>query len=156
MSELGWGLQMTVAGMGTVFALLIALMGLLLLIGRLDGPPAPAPPAEGANAGSVPPGPAETETLAGRNAAETRTSPAERAPAEEEPAGTPPPTVRVLADGLTDEMIAAITVAVLSHRDLRRREAGPEMRRHAPGSHLYASRWVSIGRSRQIQSWRRK
>ena len=33
MDDLGWGLFMTAAGMGTVFALLLILMGLLLAIG---------------------------------------------------------------------------------------------------------------------------
>ncbi|WP_116115479.1 OadG family transporter subunit [Austwickia chelonae] len=148
MSELGWGLQMTVAGMGTVFALLIALMGLLLLIGRLDRSPAPAsPPTEAGLSAPTDDSPAATPPSVERPPTSTT---------DDSPAAAPPPTVRVLADGLTDEMIAAITVAVLSHRELRRKEAAPEMRAHAPGSHLYASRWVSIGRSRQIQSWRRK
>ena len=36
MENLGWGLMMMLVGMGVVFALLAALMGLLMLIGRLD------------------------------------------------------------------------------------------------------------------------
>jgi len=43
--NLGWGLQMTVVGMGLVFALLAALWGLLNLMLRFDArPAAPAPP----------------------------------------------------------------------------------------------------------------
>jgi sodium pump decarboxylase gamma subunit len=45
MDNLGWGLQMTVVGMGLVFALLALLWGLLTLVLKLDGEPAP-PPAE--------------------------------------------------------------------------------------------------------------
>jgi Na+-transporting methylmalonyl-CoA/oxaloacetate decarboxylase gamma subunit len=39
MENLGWGLQMTVLGMGLVFALLALLWGLLTLVLKLD--PAP-------------------------------------------------------------------------------------------------------------------
>lgn len=42
MENLGWGLGMTVVGMGIVFALLVLLWGLLALVMRFDRPPAPA------------------------------------------------------------------------------------------------------------------
>ena len=42
MENLGWGLQMTVLGMGLVFALLALLWGLLTLVLKFD--PAPAEP----------------------------------------------------------------------------------------------------------------
>ena len=58
--------------------------------------------------------------------------------------------------GLTEDQLAAITVAVLSHRDTQRHQAAPEQRAHQPGSQLYASRWVSVGRAQQTQPWRRK
>ena len=45
----------------------------------------------------------------------------------------------------TSELIAAITVATLTHRAHRRREAAPAMRSYWPGSLLYASRWVGAG-----------
>ena len=54
------------------------------------------------------------------------------------------------------DQLAAITVAVLSHRDTQRHQAAPEQRAHQPGSQLYASRWVSVGRAQQTQPWRRK
>ena len=46
--------------------------------------------------------------------------------------------------------------ATLAHRAHRRREAAPAMRSYWPGSQLYASRWVAVGRARQNQSWQRR
>ena len=57
-------------------------------------------------------------------------------------------------DGLSPELVAAITVAVITHAQVRRRQAAPAMRRVAPGSQLFASRWVAIGRAYQNQPWR--
>lgn len=53
------------------------------------------------------------------------------------------------------DLVAAITVAVLTHKEQRRHEAAPAMRSYWPGSLLYASRWVASGRARQNHSWRR-
>ncbi len=115
MENLGWGLQMTVVGMGLVFALLAALWGLLSLVLRFDAPPAaPAP--------------------------STR---AMEQPTAEAPTG-----------GMDADLVAAITVAVLTHKAVRRRQAAPAMRSYWPGSLLYASRWVATGRARQNRSWR--
>ena len=108
MENLGWGLQMTVLGMGLVFALLAALWGLLTLVLRFDA----APPV----------------------AATPRDAPA--------------------SPGLDADLVAAITVAVLTHKAVRRRQAAPAMRSYWPGSLLYASRWVATGRARQNRSWR--
>lgn len=113
MSDLGWGLLMMVAGMGTVFALLVLLMGVLMGVGRLDRQPAE----------------------------ESATEP-EELPA---PATAPP----AAPDGVDAATLAAIAVAVTTHAELRRRQAGPETRAHAPGSQLWASRWLAVGRSRQ-------
>lgn len=41
MENLGWGLQITLLGMGLVFAMLALLWGLLTLLLRLDGPARP-------------------------------------------------------------------------------------------------------------------
>lgn len=49
----------------------------------------------------------------------------------------------------------ALTVAVLTHAEHRRRQAAPETRAHAPGSQLFASRWLSVGRARQFIPFRR-
>ena len=46
MENIGWGLQMTVLGMGLVFALLAMLWGLLNLVLKLDKEPEPVPAAQ--------------------------------------------------------------------------------------------------------------
>ncbi len=121
MSDLAWGLQMMLVGMGVVFALLILLMVVLMATGRLDRPRVEAEP-------TAP----ESEAL----------------PASPD-SDTPTPSVRVVADGLDEAQLAAIAIAVMTHAEVRRRSAGPETRAHAPGSQLFASRWVSIGRGQQ-------
>lgn len=57
--------------------------------------------------------------------------------------------------GLSEDEMAAITIAVVTHARIRRAQAAPEMRAHEPGSHLFASRWVGIGRGFQQQPWSR-
>ena len=57
-------------------------------------------------------------------------------------------------DGLTPDEIAAITIAVITHARVRRGQAAPAMRQVQPGSQLFASRWVAIGRSYQNQPWK--
>ena len=119
-----------VVGMGVVFALLFLLTGVLMLIGRLDRP-APAEP-EPVEATPEPADPIEA--------------------ARSEPA----PAVRIVADGLDEDQVAAITVAVLTHAETRRRKAAPETRAHAPGSQLFASRWLSVGRGLQNNPFTRR
>jgi hypothetical protein len=60
------------------------------------------------------------------------------------------------AEALDPALVAAITVAVIDHAEARRLQAAPAMRSYWPGSLLFASRWVSAGRTRQGQSWRRR
>jgi Na+-transporting methylmalonyl-CoA/oxaloacetate decarboxylase gamma subunit len=121
-------LQMTVLGMGLVFALLALLWGLLTLVLRFDKTPAPVV----VEADGEP-----VTTL--------------------EAAGAPALAVAAHAQvqGMDAALVAAITVATLAHRAGRRRAAAPETRSYWPGSLLYASRWVGAGRARQNQSWRR-
>ncbi len=64
------------------------------------------------------------------------------------------PTVEAPA-GMAPELVAAIAIAVIAHAAARRREAAPAMRHYWPGSLLFASRWVDVGRARQNMSWRR-
>ena len=130
MENLGWGLQMTVLGMGLVFALLALLWGLLTLVLKFDPAPA-APPA--------PPGAAH----GGEHVADAAAAAAGAQVAS--------PTV----NGMDAGLVAAITVAVLTHKAVRRGEAAPAMRSYWPGSLLYASRWVASGRVRQNRSWTR-
>jgi sodium pump decarboxylase gamma subunit len=54
MSDLAWGLQMTVLGMGLVFGLLGLLWGLLTLVQRFDRAPPPVAAAEPAGAPAPP------------------------------------------------------------------------------------------------------
>jgi sodium pump decarboxylase gamma subunit len=56
---------------------------------------------------------------------------------------------------LSEEEVAAITIAVITHARVRRLQAAPAMREYEPGSHLFANRWVGIGRGYQKQPWRR-
>ncbi len=53
--------------------------------------------------------------------------------------------------GLEPDLIAAISVAVLTHQAVRRKQAAPAMRSHRPGE--LPSRWVGAGRTRQTRSW---
>ncbi len=69
------------------------------------------------------------------------------APAEPGPRQAP-------VEGMDADLVAAITVAVLTHEAVRRHQAAPAMRSYWPGSLLYASRWVATGRARQNRSWR--
>ena len=55
MTDLVWGLQITVLGMGLVFGLLALLWGLLTLVQCLDKPPPAPPPAVAAPAAAAPP-----------------------------------------------------------------------------------------------------
>ncbi|MGL6113224.1 MAG: OadG family protein [Rubrivivax sp.] len=64
-----------------------------------------------------------------------------------------PSALPATVQGMDAELVAAIMVATLAHRALRRREAAPVMRSYLPGSQLHASRWVAAGRARQNQSW---
>jgi glutaconyl-CoA/methylmalonyl-CoA decarboxylase subunit delta len=65
--------------------------------------------------------------------------------AGETPDPAPPP--------MPFDLAAAITLAVLTHRDVLRKQAAPTMRSHWPGSILFANRWVAGGRHLQTQSW---
>jgi Na+-transporting methylmalonyl-CoA/oxaloacetate decarboxylase gamma subunit len=135
MNHLGWGLQISVLGMGLVFALLALLWGLLTLVLRLDRPAAAsvAPLAVDAPApwGDAAPG------------AQAATDPA---------AG---PAAQELEPVLEPALVAAITLAVLAHTAQRRNAAAPDLRIHWPGSLLHASRWVSSGRLRQNRTFRK-
>lgn len=132
MESLQWGLMMMVVGMGVVFTLLILLTGVLMLIARLDRPKTAPELAEPAT-----PAPIAPE--------------AEGGSIEQQE-----PTVRIIADGLDEDQVAAIAVAVVTHAESRRRKAAPETRAHAPGSQLFASRWLSVGRGLQNNPFTRR
>jgi glutaconyl-CoA/methylmalonyl-CoA decarboxylase subunit delta len=131
MDNLGWGVQISVLGMGFVFALLALLWGLLTLVLRFDRP--------------VRPGTAELMAPA-----------APPAPASELPgSSTPARPAGPAAPPLDPSLVAAITVAVLEHTAHSRKAAAPDQRLHWPGSLLHASRWVASGRLRQNRTFRK-
>jgi sodium pump decarboxylase gamma subunit len=132
MTNLEWGVQMTVLGMGLVFGLLVLLWGLLHLVLRFDREPADAA------AGETP-----TE------------EPEHVASGSDDTTGAQVPAVPTV-NGLDADLVAAIAVATLTHEAVRRREAAPVMRSYWPGSLLYASRWVASGRMRQNATWQRR
>jgi Na+-transporting methylmalonyl-CoA/oxaloacetate decarboxylase gamma subunit len=129
MENLGWGLQMTVLGMGLVFALLALLWGLLMLVLVLDKEP------------KAPVSALETNAEAERIAAVADDAVG---------AQTPEPAT---VNGLPADLVAAILVATMKHKLTLRRQAAPFMRSYWPGSQLFASRWVATGRARQNNTW---
>lgn len=133
MENMGFGLEITVLGMGLVFLLLALLWGLLELVLRFDR--APATEVSGKEAT------AEAEQIA---------------LAAEEAVGAQIPLPLSFPEGIDADTLAAIMIAVLTHKTVLRRQAAPVMRSYWPGSLLYASRWVATGRSRQNRSWQRR
>ena len=128
MENIGWGLQMTVLGMGLVFALLAMLWGLLNLVLKFDKDPEPVP-AE------------QVQVEAERIAAEADDAIGAQVPMT--------PTV----NGMPADLVAAIMIATMKHKQILRRQAAPYMRSYWPGSQLFASRWVAAGRARQNYTW---
>jgi len=129
MENMAWGLQMTVLGMGLVFALLILLWGLLTLVLYLDKEP------------KTPVSEREVHIEAERIAAVADDAIGAQVP---EP---------VTVNGMAADLVAAILVATMKHKLTLRRQAAPLMRTYWPGSQLFASRWVAAGRSRQNYTW---
>jgi Na+-transporting methylmalonyl-CoA/oxaloacetate decarboxylase gamma subunit len=129
MENLAWGLQMTVLGMGLVFALLGLLWGLLTLVLILDKEP------------KAPVSAREAHVEAERIAAVADDAVGAQVPER--------PTV----NGMQADLVAAILVATMKHKLTLRRQAAPIMRAYWPGSQLFASRWVAAGRARQNCTW---
>jgi Na+-transporting methylmalonyl-CoA/oxaloacetate decarboxylase gamma subunit len=61
------------------------------------------------------------------------------------------PSVAEYPTGLDAEVLAAISIAVTTHRALLRKEAAPAMRQYQPGT--IPSRWVNVGRTLQNTRW---
>jgi len=129
MENLGWGLQMTVLGMGLVFALLALLWLLLTLVLMLDKEP-------------------EVEVTA-----QEATVEAERIAAIADDAVGAQTPERPTVNGMPADLVAAILVATHKHRQTMRRQAAPLVRAVWPGSQIYASRWLATGRARQNNNW---
>ena len=134
MANLGWGLQITVLGMGLVLGVLALLWGLLVLVLRFDRPVAAGAPGQAGQTGEAARGAPPRGAVPG-------------APA---PTGQPVPT-----EGPEPAVLAAIGLAIALHRAQARADAAPAARAHWPGSLLHASRWVAAGRARQHRSWRK-
>ena len=124
---------MMLFGMGTVFVMLIILMVTLIILNMTDRP------------------------------AKTAIEPATPQPAIEDVHSSEPEEVDENAwltikdaSGLTPAQIAAVSVAVAVHADVRRKQGAPANRVHAPGSRLWASRWVSQGRNAQMRNTQRR
>ena len=128
MENIGWGLQMTVLGMGLVFSLLAMLWGLLTLVLKFDKEPEPVP-AE------------QVQVEAERIAVEASDAIGAQVPVT--------PTV----NGMPADLVAAILVATHKHRKSMRRQAAPLVRTVWPGSQIFASRWLATGRARQTNHW---
>lgn len=129
MENIGWGLQMTVLGMGLVFALLALLWLLLTLILKLDKDPV-------------------VEVSAQESMIE-----AERVAALADQAVGAQTPERATVNGMPADLVAAIMIATMKHKQILRRQAAPYMRSYWPGSQLFASRWVAAGRARQNYTW---
>ena len=129
MENIGWGLQMTVLGMGLVFALLALLWLLLTLILKLDKDPV-------------------VEVSAQESMIE-----AERVAALADQAVGAQTPERATVNGMPADLVAAILVATHKHRKTMRREAAPLVRTYWPGSQIFASRWLATGRARQNNNW---
>ncbi len=129
MENIGWGLQMTVLGMGLVFALLALLWLLLTVVLKLDKEP-------------------EVEVTA-----QEATVEAERIAAIADDAVGAQTPERPTVNGMPADLVAAILVATHKHRQTMRRQAAPLVRTVWPGSQIYASRWLATGRARQNNNW---
>jgi sodium pump decarboxylase gamma subunit len=127
MSDMGFGLWMTGVGMGTVFLLLAVLWAVLKGIGALDRLPRRGPGTAVRAEGAL--------------------------VSAEAPADADSDADQV---ALTEQEQAAIVVAVLAHARMRRLQGSPEARSYSPGSHLFASRWVTAGRNYQPLPTRRE
>ena len=128
MENLGWGLQMTVLGMGLVFALLALLWVLLTLVLKLDKEEKEIP----------------VSALEAQDKAERIAAVADEAIGAQTPET---PTVH----GMAADLVAAIMVATMKHKMILRGEAAPLMRTALPGTQ--PSRWAAAGRVRQTNTW---
>ncbi len=131
MEHMNWGLQMTVLGMGLVFALLALLWLLLTIVLKLDKEEEPE------------------EEISPQEA----TVEAERIAAIADQAVGAQTPERPTVNGMPADLVAAILVATHKHRKSMRRQAAPLVRTVWPGSQIFASRWLATGRARQTNNW---
>jgi len=142
MDNIGFGLWMTGTGMSIVFGMLALLMGLLALMGRLDRTKVTAISSAHDGTPAVAEEPSPCHSLS------------EGEPVNLAEAGSSSSANGMTESGPTPELLAAITTAVVTHVRVRRNQAAPEMREAQPGSRLFASRWVAVGRAYQNKPWK--
>ena len=165
MANIGFGLWMTAMGMGTVFSMLALLMGVLALMGRLDRTKAPAETViltqsgspsstEGMTTEGMPVDDAGDPDCVRMTTEDVKTTTRDGRMTTRDVRMTSGTETGMTPEGPTPELLAAITTAVLTHVRVRRGQAAPEMREVQPGSHLFASRWVAVGRAYQNKPWK--
>ena len=140
MENLGWGLQMTVLGMGLVFSLLALLWIMLRVVLMFDVDKRAAAheieESEGV-AEEAAPVPVATKEVAADLAAAIIVAAVEHQK-----------TLGRAINGMAADTVAAIMVATMRHRLA---VYGAPTVRYWPG--MEPSRWVADGRQRQINSW---
>jgi Na+-transporting methylmalonyl-CoA/oxaloacetate decarboxylase gamma subunit len=129
MENLSWGLQMTVLGMGLVFALLALLWVVLTVVLKLDKEKEEETP---------------VSALEAQDKAERIAAIADEAIGAQTPET---PTVH----GMAADLVSAIMIAAMKHKMILRGEAAPLMRTALPGTQ--PSRWAAAGRVRQTNTW---
>jgi len=162
MDNIGFGLWMTGMGMSIVFSMLALLMGLLALMGRMDRTKAPAIEAGkedelSGSSGVILPLAGHPSPTGGEDRVEGDGNPdcaVMTKDSDTDPTSGRKMVTGMTASGPTPELLAAITMAVLTHVRVRRGQAAPEMRQVQPGSRLFASRWVAVGRAYQNKPWK--
>lgn len=127
MENLGWGLQMTVLGMGLVFALLALLWVLLTVVLKLD-----------------------KEDVIPMSALDAQDEAEHIAALADGGVGAQIPEAHTV-HGMPADLVAAIMIATIKHKTTLRGEAAPLMRTTWPGTQ--PSRWSAAGRVRQTTNW---
>lgn len=145
MENLGWGLQMTVLGMGLVFTLLALLWGILKLVLMFDT-------AEEEFEHRHPHADAEEDQVeASSEPVPVKEVAADLAAAIIVAAVEHQKTLNRTINGMAADTVAAIMVATMKHKLAVHGSGSPSVR-FWPGTE--PSRWAADGRMRQINSWK--
>lgn len=144
MQYLGFGLQITVLGMGLVFLLLAVLWGLLTLLLRLDNAP---------QGGDVDTGPdyGDDEAEYDEDRVEIAPPRGVRVMESIDTNKLAAITIALLQYGLATDKVAAISIAVLRHRAMQPEALAVNNHRSRKG--VPTSSWVVMGKLWQYRSW---
>ena len=129
MEHLEWGLEMTVLGMGLVFAMLALLWLILTVVLKFDKEEVEEASAASDDA-------ADDDSAEEAETATTAVSASDNGQT---------------IDGMAADVLAAIMVATMKHKLILRSEAAPMVRTNWPGTQ--PSRWAAAGRVRQTSTW---